>query len=397
MQGLVLEGGGAKGAYQIGSYKALKEIGIEFNGIAGTSVGALNGAVIAQGDFDVAYEMWENIKPSTVLDLDDEIVNRIKKLDFDYDNFTYVLNSLKKVLKNNGIDTTKLRNLLNKYISEKKIRKSSVDFGLVTISLQDLKPMELFIDDIPKGKLVDYLMASANFPLFKTEVLEGKKFIDGAIYDNCPVGMLVNKGYKDIIVIRTFGLGRIRKLNFDGVSIKQIKPSTQLGGTLDFDNSLSNRNIKIGYFDTYRLFNDLRGKKYYINCEKDNAFERVFLNLNEEIILKIGKMLGYENIPYRRMLFEIIIPRIAKLLGLNRGADYEDLLVYLYERLAEKFNLEYLKIYSIYEFEQEIKNKIKSESISVKNMKDILIKEPQIINYRDNVLTEIAFLLINNV
>ena len=44
MKGLVLEGGGTKGAYQIGAYKALRDLGIEFQGVAGTSIGALNGA-----------------------------------------------------------------------------------------------------------------------------------------------------------------------------------------------------------------------------------------------------------------------------------------------------------------------------------------------------------------
>ena len=43
---LVLEGGGAKGAYQIGAWKALKEAGVKINAVAGTSVGALNGALI---------------------------------------------------------------------------------------------------------------------------------------------------------------------------------------------------------------------------------------------------------------------------------------------------------------------------------------------------------------
>jgi len=57
MYGVVLEGGGARGAYQIGVYKALIEEGIEVGGIAGTSVGALNGAVLVQGDFEKAYEL----------------------------------------------------------------------------------------------------------------------------------------------------------------------------------------------------------------------------------------------------------------------------------------------------------------------------------------------------
>ena len=49
---LVLEGGGAKGAYQIGAYMALKEKGFEFDHVVGTSIGAINGAVIAQGDVE---------------------------------------------------------------------------------------------------------------------------------------------------------------------------------------------------------------------------------------------------------------------------------------------------------------------------------------------------------
>ena len=56
--GLVLEGGGAKGAYQIGAWKALKEAGIHIKGIAGTSVGALNGALIAMDDFEKAEKIY---------------------------------------------------------------------------------------------------------------------------------------------------------------------------------------------------------------------------------------------------------------------------------------------------------------------------------------------------
>ena len=61
MFGLVLEGGGAKGAYQIGAWKALKELGIDIKGVAGTSVDALNGAMIVQDDFEKAYEVWHDV------------------------------------------------------------------------------------------------------------------------------------------------------------------------------------------------------------------------------------------------------------------------------------------------------------------------------------------------
>ena len=44
MIGLVLEGGGAKGAYHIGAYRALSELGIQIDGVVGTSIGAINAA-----------------------------------------------------------------------------------------------------------------------------------------------------------------------------------------------------------------------------------------------------------------------------------------------------------------------------------------------------------------
>lgn len=57
--GLVLEGGGAKGAYQIGAWKAMREAGVKIKGIAGTSVGALNGALICMDDLTNAEKVWE--------------------------------------------------------------------------------------------------------------------------------------------------------------------------------------------------------------------------------------------------------------------------------------------------------------------------------------------------
>ena len=45
--GLVLDGGGARGAYQIGAWKALTEAGVKVSAVAGTSVGAQGGADMA--------------------------------------------------------------------------------------------------------------------------------------------------------------------------------------------------------------------------------------------------------------------------------------------------------------------------------------------------------------
>ncbi|MEX5426498.1 patatin-like phospholipase family protein, partial [Acinetobacter radioresistens] len=48
--GLVLSGGGAKGAYHVGVIKALQELGIQIDMLSGASIGALNGAVLLSAD-----------------------------------------------------------------------------------------------------------------------------------------------------------------------------------------------------------------------------------------------------------------------------------------------------------------------------------------------------------
>lgn len=70
--GLVLSGGGGKGAYQIGCWRALQTLGIiRFEVISGTSVGALNGALIGMGDYDRAERIWSNLEECQVLEADE--------------------------------------------------------------------------------------------------------------------------------------------------------------------------------------------------------------------------------------------------------------------------------------------------------------------------------------
>ena len=72
MRGLALEGGGARGAYQIGVVKALIENGYEFDGFVGTSIGAINAAILAQGDFDKALGLWTDISIEKIFDEDEQ-------------------------------------------------------------------------------------------------------------------------------------------------------------------------------------------------------------------------------------------------------------------------------------------------------------------------------------
>ena len=77
--GLVLAGGGTRGAYEVGAWKALKELDIEITGIVGTSIGAINGALFLQDDYDKILELYENIKFEDLVEVSEE--NRLSEGD----------------------------------------------------------------------------------------------------------------------------------------------------------------------------------------------------------------------------------------------------------------------------------------------------------------------------
>lgn len=91
--GLVFDGGGARGAYQIGAWKALREAGVKICAVAGTSVGALNGAMVCMGDLELAENIWKEIRFSQVMDVDDEWMQRL----FDGEiNFAEFISEMKR-------------------------------------------------------------------------------------------------------------------------------------------------------------------------------------------------------------------------------------------------------------------------------------------------------------
>jgi len=393
MYGLVLEGGGAKGAFQIGAWKAMRELGIEIGGVAGTSVGALNGAMIIQNDFERCYDLWYNMNPSKVMNIEDKLMRKLVKLDITPDNIQYIMNQLKNILGGRGIDITPLKELLKENIDEDIIRKSNKDFGIVTISLSDRKPMELFIENIPEGHLINYLLASANLPVFKMEKIDGKLYLDGGFYDNIPVRLLLTKGYRDLIVVRLYGFGRKRRVNEDGLNITYINPSEELGMSLDFRTQRARKNLKLGYYDTLRVLKGLKGAKYYIEPKNDDDyFIYYFMNLDKDIVLKLGSILGIEDMPYRRMLFEHIIPKLGELLDVEKVGSYEDIVLALYERVAQRHGVERFKVYSYEDFINAVISKFKPSDEKISHRIPKILKHSDLLlrTIKDDILDEIV-------
>lgn len=281
--GLVLGGGGAKGSYEVGVWKALRELKIPIIAVAGTSVGALNGALIVQEDYEKAFDLWTSISVETVIEMNDIISELDSK-----GKAEEIRKLIKNTINSGGLDVTPLKNLLNMNINEEKIRKSEMDFGIVTFSMTDLKPISIFKEEIPQGKVVDYLLASASFPAFKPTEIDGKRFIDGGIYDNIPISLMLQKNIYDVISVDVSGMGLVRKVRNKDLNLIQIKNSEHLGPTLGFSVEGAKRNIEIGYYDTMKAFGKYKGKRYYF-IDTNNSIE-----FNENDIKQIYCYLGIE-------------------------------------------------------------------------------------------------------
>lgn len=377
MYGLVLEGGGAKGSYHIGAYKALRELDVEIFGVTGTSIGAINGALIVQDNWQQTYDLWYNIDPSQLFEIEPKIIKELRDLNINQENIRYLLNRVRQIFNNRGINIKKIRAVLNNNIDEKIIRSSLKDFGIVTINLSSMKGMELFVEDIPKGKLLNYIMASSYLPAFKMEKMDGNLFLDGGFYDNLPISLLSNKGYKDIIAVRTYGIGRIRKINKENLNITYISPREDLGSILDFDQERIRYNINLGYYDTLKIFKDLKGNKYYFNISNIDDIEdfsiKIFLQLNESQINKIAKIFNFKEPSGRRIIFEKLIPKLANLFNLDNNYSYQDILILLLEYVAAKYGIERFEIYQLDYFINKIMREQERQKMFKRNIPGFII------------------------
>lgn len=379
MYGLVLEGGGAKGAYQIGSYFALRELGFEFEAVVGTSIGALNGALIAMGEPEKCAKMWKTLSFENfpTKETGEESIDNFDELkNFPIKEPVDIMELLKQkatgFIKQRQISSEPLKQLVEEYIDEDKIRNSNMNYGLVTLNVSDKIGEELYLKDIPNGKLKNYIVASAYFPLFQLEPIDGKYYLDGGLYDNIPYTMIQRLNLTPVIV-RTNPNDLIDKFPENAIV---IAPKEKYTSAMDFNPVKSEEIMRIGYFDTYKKINGLFGDKYYIEkFDEDEAFKAIEDLFFEKI--EVVDLSGFKNNSKYRVLFEEIIPTVASELGLISKFTYVDFLVAFLEREANDIKLDYLKIYSLEELVKDIKNhniRLDEKTIKGKKLNELVRK-----------------------
>ena len=340
---IALEGGGARGAYQVGAWRALEEAGIRYNAVSGTSVGAINGALMAMRDLNQAEQIWKDIRFSQIINVDDTDMGRIMSGGFEnLEQVKSAFLTIASIVKDRGLDVEPLRNLLAERVDEEKIRSSGVDLYLTTVSITDKKELEIDAKDLAPGELKDMIMASAYHPAFKQTPLGGKSYADGGFYDLVPISALINRGHKNLIVMRLNSLGIERRVKIpEDVTITTISPNESLGNVLNFSSEQSAANMVLGFYDAQRVLYGLYGREYYIDrtMTEEEAYELLKHHLRPEGITL-------------RQFNEETLPRFAK--WVDCEGDYYDLFIVMMERLAKTCSLTPFRIRTDREFYEEV-------------------------------------------
>ncbi len=290
MLALVLGGGGAKGAYELGVWRALDEMDIDIDIAVGTSIGSLNAALFVQGDYDLAVRLWNEFDPGKMLEVENykDMANR-EKLRASVEGFA------KGLFAEGGIDPTEYKRVIQENIDEKAVRASRIRYGAVTVEMENFVPVHKTIEEMKVGQLQDYIVASSSLaPALKPHEIDGKKYIDGGFHDNVPINMAVEMGATDIIAVDLSAVGVLKPVRSPEkiADLKYIKPYWDLGSVLIFEDSVVKRNILLGYLDTLKVFGAFDGNAYTFMRSSRNKGQNGFADITKQLLesgIRIGK------------------------------------------------------------------------------------------------------------
>jgi len=256
---LVLSGGGSRGAYECGAWQALRELNIRLDAVYGTSIGAINAALVAQGSLETALKLWENIRMDQIVSLEEgEELSVERMIHRKRDLLPFLLENAKNFL----MDITPLENLLCETIDENRIRASGLELGVMLTRVPSLSACEVRLEDIPEGQLHDYILASAScFPIFPLKQIGNERYMDGGYADNMPIAMAIADGADEIIAVDLHP----QPVHPEYASmpfLKQIHPLHELGSFLDFNPQQLRRSRMMGYYDVMKAYNRFDGIRY---------------------------------------------------------------------------------------------------------------------------------------
>jgi NTE family protein len=188
---LVLSGGGARGAFQVGVWKYLREINWAPDLICGTSIGAINAAAIGSGmSVERLTDIWKSHNRSEIY--------RLKTLNF-------LKSTLRGKPLQSVLDTTPLRAMLTRHLDIEALRRSPIEIIISAVELSTGR-LHLYNQTVIE---VDHLMASSAMPiLFPWQPIHGELYWDGGVMANSPLFIALERKVEEIIVVLLSPVGQ---------------------------------------------------------------------------------------------------------------------------------------------------------------------------------------------
>ncbi|MBE5894170.1 MAG: patatin-like phospholipase family protein [Lachnospiraceae bacterium] len=239
--GLVLSGGGGKGAYQVGALQVLDEMGIlpKIKAVSGSSVGCLNMALLAQNNMEQMVSVWDNIDYRDFVSPDE-----LGFVPGQEGDGMFSREGLKRIIREK-ITLEYLASPAVRYFAT-VCRKNEAGETLLEY---------VYLNDQPRDKAELYLLATSAVPvLYDSVEINGNAYFDGGLKDNCPVLPVYNCGIRDIIVISLDYRFTLDTTQYPGANFYVLRPSTNLdlntvSGTVDFSKEGAAYRKKLGYLD----------------------------------------------------------------------------------------------------------------------------------------------------
>ncbi|MDJ0804402.1 MAG: patatin-like phospholipase family protein [Desulfobacterales bacterium] len=181
---LILSGGGARGAFQVGVWKYLREINWTPDLICGTSIGAVNAAAIGSGmSVERLIDVWRTHNRSAVYRLKAHHLFKSMRRG----------TPLKSVL-----DTAPLRAMLTRHLNLEALRRSPIEIIIGAVHLATGR-LHLYNQDVIE---IDHLMASSAMPiLFPWQSIQGELYWDGGVMANSPLFIALERKIEEIVVV----------------------------------------------------------------------------------------------------------------------------------------------------------------------------------------------------
>ncbi|MEG1255740.1 patatin-like phospholipase family protein [Clostridium sp.] len=284
--GLVLSGGGGKGAYELGVWKAIKELGIDkyIKAVSGTSIGAFNAALFAQDDFEEAEKLWKEVTIEKMLPINNkELFKKGITLAVGSRTMGFAKKYMSSKLEQGNVPRDGATDIINRYIDIEKLRKTGINCYVSCTEMPEFTAKYFKLNDHEDSVVKSILMATACIPMiYESEEIYGKTYLDGGLIDNTPIKPVYEDSCDIIIVVLLSKDGVVNRADFPNAKIIEIIPSDMetkiLEGLLNLDDEAKIKRIQRGYWDTKNLLEpifEIARYKYIEELEKKALKEKL--------------------------------------------------------------------------------------------------------------------------